>query len=204
MLKIKTVGDAMMACAGLLEPEAAPVARCVDLGLAILEAVRHHPAGWTLRVGVHFGPVVSGLVGQRQFLYDIWGDTVNTAQRVEQHGVVGKVCVSPTARAKLSARFRTTSIGTVDIKGKGPMELFVAEVAGSSRRLAAVVPDAPSPAARAHRDPAGGAVGGDVHGDRAGRGARRAAERALLRSNGAGAGGRGVAVDADTRAPGRA
>ena len=149
VLKIKTVGDAMMACAGLLEPEAAPVARCVDLGLAILEAVRHHPAGWTLRVGVHFGPVVSGLVGQRQFLYDIWGDTVNTAQRVEQHGVVGKVCVSPTARAKLSARFRTPSIGTVDIKGKGPMELFVAEVAGSSRRLAAVVPDAPSPAAPA-------------------------------------------------------
>ena len=133
VLKIKTVGDALMACAGLLEPDPDAVGRCVDLGLAILEIVRHHPAGWNMRIGVHCGPVVSGVVGQRQLLYDIWGDTVNTAQRVEHHGVVGKVCLSAAARARLPSRHVATSIDTVEVKGKGPMELFTAASARSER-----------------------------------------------------------------------
>jgi len=125
--KIKSLGDAMMACAGLLDSEKDPVARCVDLGQAIIDVVRQHPAGWTVRVGVHVGHVVSGIVGRRQFLYDIWGDTVNTAQRVEQHGIPGQVCLSTAAAAQLPARYKASSIGVVDLKGKGPTELFAVD-----------------------------------------------------------------------------
>jgi PAS domain S-box-containing protein len=127
VLKIKTAGDALMASAGLLDADPDPVARCVELGLAILDAVHRHPAGWTVRIGVHYGHVVSGIVGRRQFLFDIWGDTVNTAQRVEHHGVAGRVCLSAAAAAVLPARFGATSIGTVDIKGKGRTELFAVD-----------------------------------------------------------------------------
>jgi hypothetical protein len=83
-----------------------------------------------VRVGVHVGHVVSGIVGRRQFLYDIWGDTVNTAQRVELHGVPGRVCLSAAAAAQLPARYKASSIGVVDLKGKGPTELFAVDSRG--------------------------------------------------------------------------
>ncbi len=125
--KIKSLGDAIMACAGLLDAEKDPVARCVDLGRAIIDVARQHPAGWAVRVGVHVGHVVSGIVGRRRFLYDIWGDTVNTAQRVELHGSPGRVCLTAAAAAQLPARYKASSIGAHDLKGKGPTELFAVD-----------------------------------------------------------------------------
>ena len=124
VLKIKTIGDSLMASAGLLEGDPHAVARCVDLGHDLLAEVRAHPAGWGLRIGIHVGRVVSGIVGSRQFLYDIWGDTVNTAQRIEAGGEVGRVNVSAAARAALPPDYATRRHASIEAKGKGALEVF--------------------------------------------------------------------------------
>jgi adenylate cyclase len=122
--KIKTIGDAFMAAAGLLRPIDAPVEACVRAGLEMIAATQSLPTGWDVRVGVHVGPVVAGVLGQRQFLFDLFGDTVNTAARIESNGIPGSVTLSAAAWATIADRARSTSLGTVEIKGKGPLELF--------------------------------------------------------------------------------
>lgn len=122
--KIKTIGDSFMGAAGLFGDEEQPALRCVALGRAMVAAIAGHSAGWTLRIGVHVGPVVGGVVGTRQYLYDIWGDTVNTAQRIEHSGRVGAVCVSEEARRQIEPRFVTQSLGRSELKGKGEVEIF--------------------------------------------------------------------------------
>ena len=96
----------------------------VDLGHDLLAEVRAHPAGWGLRIGIHVGRVVSGIVGSRQYLYDIWGDTVNTAQRIEAGGEVGRVNVSAAARAALPPDYATRRHASIEAKGKGALEVF--------------------------------------------------------------------------------
>lgn len=125
VLKVKTIGDALMACGGLMDESEDATARCVELGFSLIEATARHPAGWSLRVGIHRGPVVAGIIGAQQFSYDIWGDTVNTAQRIEHHGVAGAVCVSAAARDAVPSGHTTRSVGISDVKGKGPLEIFV-------------------------------------------------------------------------------
>ncbi len=139
VLKIKTIGDSLMASAGLLQGDPQAVARCVDLGHDLLAEVRAHPAGWGLRVGIHIGRVVSGIVGSRQFLYDIWGDTVNTAQRIEAGGEVGRVNVSAAARAALPPAYATRRHASIEAKGKGSLEIFTVDprAAGPQGRQAA-------------------------------------------------------------------
>lgn len=122
--KIKTIGDSFMGAAGLFSGDEHPTIRCVALGRAMLKAIQGHPAGWNLRIGVHVGPVVGGVVGTRQYLYDIWGDTVNTAQRIEHSGRIGAVCVSDAARRQIEPEFVTASLGRSEIKGKGELEIF--------------------------------------------------------------------------------
>ena len=122
--KIKTIGDSFMAAAGLVPEPGDPTLRCVALGQAMIAVVNKQSAGWSLRVGVHVGPVVGGVVGTRQYLYDIWGDTVNTAQRIESNGVPTRVCVSADARRQISATHETRSLGAFSIKGKGELEIF--------------------------------------------------------------------------------
>jgi class 3 adenylate cyclase len=80
---------------------------------------------WQVRVGIHCGPVVAGVLGRRQYAYDVWGDTVNTAARVEQHGVPGTVALSETAWQRLTGRCTGTSIGTVPAKGKDSLQLYL-------------------------------------------------------------------------------
>ena len=95
--KIKTIGDAYMAAGGLPEPMDDHAARVVDLGLAMIDAARQEGDGIAdlrLRVGVHSGPVIGGVIGHRKFAFDIWGETVNIASRLEFHGVPGRVHVS--------------------------------------------------------------------------------------------------------------
>lgn len=122
--KIKTIGDSFMGAAGLFNQEERPALRCVALGQAMIAALAGLPTTWRLRIGVHVGPVVAGVVGTRQYLYDVWGDTVNTAQRIEHNGRDGTVCVSVAARRQIEPAYTTRTLGASPIKGKGELEIF--------------------------------------------------------------------------------
>ncbi len=124
MEKIKTVGDSTMATAGLLKPASNPVLSCVQCGLEMIETASSLSAGWTVRVGIHVGPVVAGVVGRKSYLFDLWGDTVNTASRVESHGIDGAVNLSLTAWSRVASLCRGESIGPIKVKGKGTIEVF--------------------------------------------------------------------------------
>ncbi|MDC0718309.1 adenylate/guanylate cyclase domain-containing protein [Nannocystis bainbridge] len=124
--KIKTIGDSFMGAAGLFSAEdERPALRCVQFGRAILAAGADLATHWNLRIGIHVGPVVGGVVGTRQYIFDIWGDTVNTAQRIEQNARVGQVCISAAARRQVEPDYETESIGLSEIKGKGEAEIFI-------------------------------------------------------------------------------
>ncbi len=127
--KIKTIGDAYMAVAGLDEQTQSDHAvRCVELGLRMVEFVRQRTERsafkWELRVGVHTGPVVSGVVGHRKYAFDIWGDAVNIAARMESSGEPGQVNISAytydLARERFDCRYR----GKVEAKGKGLLDMY--------------------------------------------------------------------------------
>jgi adenylate cyclase len=129
--KIKTIGDAFMAAAGLLHDVDNPVLDCVRCGLRMIEATQRlcdeggQPIGWNLRVGVHIGPVVAGVLGRRQYLYDLWGDAVNIAARLESHGQKGCVNLSVPAWGWVSSVVRGESRALREIKGKPePMEMI--------------------------------------------------------------------------------
>lgn len=122
--KIKTIGDAFMAAAGLLQKtQDHPVLHCVRCGLAMIAACRQLPTHWNIRVGIHAGPVVAGVIGKRQYLFDLWGDTVNTAARMESHGIPGAVVLSGSAWQQIADRAEGEVRGMVPIKGKGQMEM---------------------------------------------------------------------------------
>jgi class 3 adenylate cyclase len=122
--KIKTIGDAFMAVGGLLQklPEC-PVLHCVRSGLEMIAATANLAPQWQLRVGIHVGPVVAGVIGRRQYLFDLWGDTVNTAARIESNGAPGRVTLSGVAWQQIAYCSRGESRGMVAVKGKGEMEM---------------------------------------------------------------------------------
>lgn len=121
--KIKTIGDGFMAACGLDSSIDNPVLNCVDAGYDMIRAAHSLSLHWEIRVGIHVGPVVAGIVGDRRFTYDLWGDTVNTAARVEQNGLPSRVNLSATAWQRLDAAYRAESEIEIDIKGKGLMKI---------------------------------------------------------------------------------
>ncbi len=121
--KIKTIGDAFMAAGGLLRPMSDPVMACVRCGLEMIEAARGLDPPWELRIGIHLGPLVGGVLGRRQYLFDLVGDTVNTASRVESSGVPGAVCLSAAAWQQIDHLAAGRSMGRVEVKGKGEIEI---------------------------------------------------------------------------------
>ena len=125
--KLKTIGDSFMAAGGLLAPTLNPDLQCVKTGLDMIDACRDLESEWTVRVGVHSGELVAGVLGSEKFLFDVWGDTVNTASRVESSGVPGKVSVSRVSWDRISSVCEGGSRGMVALKGKGDMEIFVVE-----------------------------------------------------------------------------
>ncbi|HEY2574389.1 MAG TPA: adenylate/guanylate cyclase domain-containing protein [Verrucomicrobiaceae bacterium] len=125
--KIKTIGDSFMATAGLLAPLENPALHCVRCGLDMIAAARNLPPHWQVRVGVHAGSVIAGVVGHHKYQYDVWGDTVNTASRMEQAAPPGAVCVSAETWQHLADHCEGSWHGRIDIKGKGPMDLFRVE-----------------------------------------------------------------------------
>jgi class 3 adenylate cyclase len=122
--KIKTVGDAYLVLGGLngRTDHAAAVA---DTALQMVEQVETRPglgADWRIRIGLHGGPAVAGVIGTTKFAYDVWGDTVNVAARLEVASEPNRIHVSGTLAAQLEDRYTLSPRGTVEVKGKGLVE----------------------------------------------------------------------------------
>jgi class 3 adenylate cyclase len=126
--KVKTIGDAYMIVGGMPIWQPDHLERMAAVALEIAHAVSHNEAasrlGVQFRIGMHTGPVVAGVIGTKKFIYDVWGDTVNVASRMEQTGVPGRIQVTGAVEHRLRDRFRLESRGDVEIKGKGSMETF--------------------------------------------------------------------------------
>jgi class 3 adenylate cyclase len=127
--KIKTIGDAYMAAAGLPKPCPDHALRCVRCGLRMLDYLEQRNRSatfkWSLRVGIHSGPVVSGVVGKRKYAFDVWGDTVNIASRMESVGVAGRVNLSAYSYDLVREAFDCEYRGKVDAKGKGQIDMYL-------------------------------------------------------------------------------
>lgn len=124
--KIKTIGDAYMCVSGLPEPCEDHAERMANMALAMLQGVgKDFPHGEIrLRIGIHTGEVIAGVLGKNKYAYDLWGDTVNTASRMESHGVGDKIQVSETFKRLLTDKFIFEKRGEMEIKGKGKMKTW--------------------------------------------------------------------------------
>ncbi len=126
--KIKTIGDAYMAVAGVPRPEADHAGSIAEFALDMQDAAAlyavHWPGRLALRIGVASGPVVAGVIGHRKFAYDLWGDTVNTASRLESHAAAGRIHVDTATRRLLAGRYTFSGPQQSNIKGKGVLETF--------------------------------------------------------------------------------
>ncbi len=126
--KIKTIGDAYMAAAGIPEPAADHTERVARLGLdmlAFIEKLRRETGiDIAIRIGIASGPVMAGVIGTNKFSYDVWGDTVNLASRLENRSVPGRILICPACRQRLEHAFTFESRGAIEIKGVGMQETF--------------------------------------------------------------------------------
>jgi len=126
--KIKTIGDAYMVASGV--PRARPdhARALVEMGLEMVEAMHSSDdvghLEMELRVGINSGPVVAGVIGRKRFLYDLWGDAVNTASRMESQGTPGRVQITRATYELVADDFECEPQGTITVKGKGPMEIW--------------------------------------------------------------------------------
>jgi class 3 adenylate cyclase len=150
--KVKTIGDAYMVVGGAPEPMEDHAVKVVRIGLAMLEETERYAIECglplRLRVGVNSGPLVAGVIGRHRYSYDMWGDTVNVASRMESHGVEGRLQISEATWSLVRGRVEVEERGRIEVKGKGLMRTFL---------VVRVLPDsdgAPAPPAAAAADEA--------------------------------------------------
>jgi guanylate cyclase len=126
--KIKTIGDCYMAAAGVPSPDVDHARKAALLALEMRQLLATSTTaglpGLQLRIGINSGPVVAGVIGTKRFLYDLWGDAVNTASRMESHGVPGEIQITRATYELVQDEFVCEPRGTIDVKGKGPMETW--------------------------------------------------------------------------------
>ncbi len=124
LAKIKTMGDAIMATCGLLSDNDDPVAASTACALEMVRATGRHADGWQVRVGIDHGSMVAGMIGRTQLQFDVWGDAVNTAVRIESIGAPGTVNLSGRAWQHIRGKARGRSLGLVELKGKETIEVI--------------------------------------------------------------------------------
>ena len=125
--KIKTIGDAYMVAGGLPEPHTDHLGAMAAMALDMLAQIKSDSLErdrLNLRIGLHVGSVIAGVIGTRKFIYDVWGETVNTASRLESQGLPGEIQVSDVVQERLQERFQFEPRGVLELKGRGPMHTF--------------------------------------------------------------------------------
>jgi len=137
--KIKTIGDSYMLVGGLPEPRPDHAQTVVRMALEMLFFLekfnRENNLNLALRIGIHSGPVVAGVIGTKKFIYDLWGDTVNLASRMESHGIINRVQISPSTYEKVKDDFECEQRGLISVKGKGEVMTYI--VNSIKRKIAA-------------------------------------------------------------------
>lgn len=141
--KIKTIGDAYMVAGGIPVPQSDHLEAIADFALEMLQQLARFNAKYKedfkLRVGIHTGPAVAGVIGVKKFVYDIWGDTVNTASRMESHGIAGEIQTSEKTYLFLRDKYALKERGVIDIKGKGKMKTYLLQGKKEARESSAPV-----------------------------------------------------------------
>ena len=127
--KIRTIGDNYMVASGVPEPTSDHAKALANMALDMLSYAKNLPTQYdksiNFRIGINSGPLVAGVIGQKKFQYDVWGDTVNTASRMESHGVAGQIQITAHTRELIQDEFVCEKRGILSIKGKGEMETWL-------------------------------------------------------------------------------
>ena len=129
--KIKTIGDAYLSVSGLPQEDPRHAQNAILAAIDILNFIENRKKesqhALAIRIGINSGSLIAGIVGVKKFAYDIWGDTVNTAARMEQAGEKGKINISKNTYELVKNDFETTYRGKISVKGKGEQEMYFVE-----------------------------------------------------------------------------
>ncbi|HNN81168.1 MAG TPA: adenylate/guanylate cyclase domain-containing protein, partial [Leptospiraceae bacterium] len=127
--KIKTIGDAYMVVGGLPEPDEDHAKKVASFALEMLEIINDYRKEKNIpievRIGINSGAAVAGVIGKKKFIYDLWGDSVNTASRMESHGVPGHIQVSESTYRHLKDLFQFKDRGVLEVKGLGAVQSYL-------------------------------------------------------------------------------
>jgi len=129
--KIATIGDAYLAACGLPLENSDHALRCIDAAKQMLKFLegrnKKNEIQWEMRVGIHSGPVMAGVIGKNKYRYDLFGDTVNTASRIETNGEAGKINISETTYDLIKGKHNCIPRGEIHAKGKGKLDMYFIE-----------------------------------------------------------------------------